>query len=113
VNLAQPPWTIDVEWMHAETSGPAAPCVVCGASDARALTTTTLADGTRVPVCGSHELAHRRVGTPARTTEELVRLAAERRRRHRRAARGDELAGMLTDAFGRTRRRDGERRRAG
>jgi hypothetical protein len=82
-------------------------------ADARALTTTTLADGTKVPVCGSHALAHRRAALRAQTRAELVSIATDRRRRHRRASTGDELAGMLTDAFAPTRRGASERRRSG
>jgi hypothetical protein len=109
VNLAQRATTIDVGWMRADTPL----CVVCGLADARALTTTTLGDGTEVVVCGSHELAHRRAGLSARTTAELANLAAERRRRHRRVPPADELAGMLSEAFAGTRRVDRERRRTG
>jgi hypothetical protein len=109
VNLAQLARTIDVEWMRADTPL----CAVCGLTDARALTTTSLADGTDVVVCGSHELTHRRAGLSARTAAELATLATERRRRHRRVPPSDELAGMLSDAFAGTRRVDRERRRTG
>jgi hypothetical protein len=44
---------------------------------------------------------------------ELVSIAKDRRRRHRRASPGDELAGMLTDAFAPARRGASERRRSG
>jgi hypothetical protein len=92
---------------------PGAPCVVCGTADARALTTTTLADGTVVPVCGSHELTHRRAPLRAQTTAELASITAERRRRHRRVLARDELAALLTEAFAPPRRAASERRRQG
>jgi hypothetical protein len=113
VNLAQPARSIDGGGMPAEAPQVHDPCVVCGMADARALTTTTLADGTRVPVCGSHELTHRRAVVPAGTTAELCGLAAERRRRHRRVVASDELAGMLSEAFAPARRGASERRRSG
>jgi hypothetical protein len=82
-------------------------------SDARALTTISLADGTPVLVCGSHELAYSRSHLRAKTRAEVVSIAADRRRRRRRASPGDELAGMLADAFAPSRRGASERRRSG
>jgi hypothetical protein len=90
-----------------------APCVVCGMTDARALTVTSLADGTRVSVCGSHELLHRRAELRARDAAELIVLARNRRKRHRRVVAGDELARMLTESFAPARRSVGDRRRTG
>jgi hypothetical protein len=54
-------------------------CVVCGASDARTLSTTTLEQGARVPVCGSHKIAHRRAERMARSVDELRLLLCDRR----------------------------------
>ena len=54
-------------------------CAVCGASDARTLSATRLEDGTRVTVCGSHKIAHRRSPKLARSVDELVALLRERR----------------------------------
>lgn len=97
--------------MPAEDSIPTRACVVCGASDARELATTTLADGTRVPVCGSHELSHRRARTVARTVEELRTLTKDRRiHGERRGDRGDELGLLLSEAFAPKRRHASARR---
>lgn len=54
-------------------------CVVCGANDARSLSYTRLADGTRLTVCGSHKLAHRRADRIATSVAELRVLVGERR----------------------------------
>jgi hypothetical protein len=54
-------------------------CAVCGASDARTLATTTLEDGARVTVCGSHKVAHRRAERMARSVDELRLLLCDRR----------------------------------
>lgn len=54
-------------------------CAVCGASDARTLSTTTLEDGKRVTVCGSHKTAHRRAERMARTVDDLRILLCDRR----------------------------------
>lgn len=54
-------------------------CVVCGATDARVLSTTTLEDGARVTVCGSHKVAHRRAERMARSVDELRILLCDRR----------------------------------
>ncbi len=86
-------------------------CVVCGIKDARVLTTTTLADGVSVAVCGSHELAHRTAATPARNVEELRALVMDRRRKDdRRSLCGDGLALLLTESFAPKRRRAVARR---
>jgi hypothetical protein len=54
-------------------------CVVCGSNDARTLATTTLEDGARVTVCGSHKIAHRRAERMARSVDELRILLCDRR----------------------------------
>jgi hypothetical protein len=55
-------------------------CVVCGSSDARLMSFTRLLDGERVPVCGSHKVAHHRSSVIAKTVEELRKIAGERRK---------------------------------
>jgi hypothetical protein len=55
-------------------------CVVCGSTDTRLLSFTRLLEGARVPVCGSHKLAHHRSEIIARTVEELCALVGERRK---------------------------------
>jgi len=54
-------------------------CAVCGTTDARTLATTRLEDGTRVVVCGSHKVAHRRAEHLARSVDELRTMLRERR----------------------------------
>jgi hypothetical protein len=54
-------------------------CAVCGATDARVLSTTTLEGGERVTVCGSHKTAHRRAETMARSIDELRLMLCDRR----------------------------------
>ena len=54
-------------------------CVVCGATDARTLSTTTLETGTRVTVCGSHKVAHRRAERMASSIDELRMMLCDRR----------------------------------
>jgi len=54
-------------------------CVVCGTADARLLGTTTLEDGVRVTVCGSHKVAHRRAERVARSVDELRMMLCDRR----------------------------------
>jgi hypothetical protein len=89
-------------------------CVVCGSTDARELCATTLANGTEVPVCGSHALSHRRAEAPAQTVEELRMLTRDRRRHvDRRAPPGDELGLLLAEAFAPKRRRASARRSGG
>lgn len=82
-------------------------CVVCGHFDARALTTTRLANGEVVIVCGTHELIHRRAESPAKSTADLRRMLTERRRGSRRGIDGDELGMRLSEAFASSDRRDG------
>lgn len=84
-------------------------CCVCGYSDTRGLTTTRLACGEVVVVCGTHELMHRRTENAARTLLELRRLLRDRREVRRRGAVADELGARLADAFI-TNRRAAERR---
>lgn len=93
------------------TSGPAA-CAVCGMSDARALVGVDLPGGSKVTLCGSHELMHRRAGAAARSIAELRGAFSDRRETDRRGGRGeiDELAERLTAAF--TSDRRGRDRRA-
>lgn len=55
-------------------------CVVCGASDARTLSSTRLEDGARVVVCGSHKIAHRRSERLAASVDDLVTMLGERRK---------------------------------
>jgi len=94
------------------TSPRPAPCVVCGLVDQRALTSASLTDGTTVPLCGSHALVYRRATTPARSVDELVRVAGDRRRAVRRGRVEDELAAKLAEAFAPARRSTRDRRRA-
>lgn len=54
-------------------------CVVCGATDARLLSTTTLEHGARVTVCGSHKVAHRRAERMASSIDELRLMLCDRR----------------------------------
>ena len=54
-------------------------CAVCGATDARVLTSTRLQGGERITVCGSHKTAHHRSGVLASTVDELKKLTADRR----------------------------------
>jgi hypothetical protein len=54
-------------------------CVVCGITDARLLSTTTLMAGERVTVCGSHKAAHRRSEKIAISIDELRKITGERR----------------------------------
>ena len=62
------------------TSPETTACVVCGSTDARLLSFTRLLGGERVPVCGSHKMAHHRSETIAKTVEELQSLTGERRK---------------------------------
>lgn len=82
-------------------------CIVCGHFDSRALSTTRLANGEVVVVCGTHELMHRRAESPARSTAELRRMLTERRRGSRRGIDGDELGMRLSEAFATSERRSG------
>jgi hypothetical protein len=54
-------------------------CAVCGSQDARTLSTTPLASGAAVIVCGSHAVAHARAGYTARSVRDLRAMLAERR----------------------------------
>ncbi len=89
-------------------------CAVCDADDARTLTTTPLASGALVFVCGSHAVAHTQAARPARTIAELARMCGERRADERRGARAshgevDELAQALAASFRGERRRESRR----
>lgn len=64
-----------------ERRGPKAEsCAVCACNDIRMLTTTRLEDGSRVTVCGSHKVAHRRQERLASSIVELVEMIGERRK---------------------------------
>jgi hypothetical protein len=64
-----------------ERRGPKAEsCAVCGCNDVRMLATTRLDDGSRVTVCGSHKIAHRRQERLASSVAELVSMIGERRK---------------------------------
>ena len=91
------------------TEAMASPCCVCGASDTRALVELTLAGGTRVVLCGTHALMHRRSRARARSAEELRHFYADRRVGGDRRGDADELAAALTAAFNGD-RREGDRR---
>jgi hypothetical protein len=86
-------------------------CVVCAERDERALSTLKLVDGTRVFVCGSHDLIYRRSGVTASTIEELRAVARDRRENTARRDEGDELGVRLTAAFSADKRSGHERRR--
>jgi hypothetical protein len=101
--------------MSAQTSSSSThTCAVCGSSDARGLSSTALASGAVVIVCGSHAVAHARAPRAARTLGELRDLLGERRESHDRrdGYRGetDELAQRLSAAFNEDRRGPGRRR---
>ena len=87
------------------------PCAVCGTSDARALVAVDLTGGERVTLCGSHDLMHRRAGSPANSLSALRTLFADRRGTDRRGGAGevDELAEALNAAFCRDRRSSARR----
>ena len=78
-------------------------CAVCGADDARTLSSTVLASGAVIIVCGSHAVAHARASWSAKSLTELrVMLADRRANRDRRGAHPgnvDELAAGLATAF--------------
>jgi len=87
-------------------------CAVCGSVDERSLSTTTLADGKGVVVCGSHQLAHVRSVRRARSVGELVSLTEDRRNGiDRRARPHDALAAILASAFAGGRLRQSDRRK--
>jgi hypothetical protein len=86
-------------------------CAVCGSCDARTLSSTALASGALVVVCGSHAVAHGRLDRPASTVSELRARLEDRRTSHdRRDARdsrlgeSDALADGLAAAFAGERR---------
>ena len=54
-------------------------CAVCGIADARTLSYTRLEDGTRVVVCGSHKVAHRRASRMASSVDQLREMLRDRR----------------------------------
>jgi hypothetical protein len=86
-------------------------CVVCGSHDARTLSSTALASGAVVIICGSHALAHGRLDRPARSVSELRTMLGERRAPNdRRDCETDELARQLARAFNPERRIAGRRR---
>ena len=89
---------------------------MCAEGDARALTTTRLATGEVVIVCGTHELMHRRASEAkgaARTEPELRSMLRQRRVTVRRGEGADELGLRLAEAFSnRERRKTGGDRRA-
>ena len=82
------------------------PCFVCGLDDARALVAVDLAGAARVTLCGSHDLMHRRAGSPADSPGALRALFGDRRGADRRGGPGevDDLAEALSSAFCRDRR---------
>lgn len=87
-------------------------CVLCGERDERALTTLKLGDrGTRVVLCGSHDLVYRRSGQIATTIDELRAIARDRRERTARRDDGDALGAQLMAAFSPDRRAEADRRR--
>ncbi len=89
----------------------AVPCSVCGHADARAMTTTMLATGEMVSVCGNHALMHERASRKAASVKELSKLAGDRRdRKDRRDGTADELGARLIAAFSGDRRKTDERR---
>jgi hypothetical protein len=86
-------------------------CVVCGEHDERSLSTLMLGDGTRVVVCGSHDLVYRRSGELACSVEELRQITRDRRERAPRRDVGDELGEKLLSAFAPNRRTADRRKR--
>ena len=99
--------------MKPSPSSCAPSCVVCGLSDARALTEIRLADGSRPTVCGTHALVAQRTPGLA-SVAALCEAAADRRDRHRRGKPGDlsadALSAGLNDAFAGGRRQAADRR---
>ena len=87
-------------------------CVVCGQKDARTLSKAALKGGSTVTVCGSHELAYKRLGTKAASSSDLKRMLADRRDSERRLPEADELGAQLSAAFSGERRAGADRRRA-
>ncbi len=100
--------------MHAHAS--LSSCVVCGAADTRTLSSTPLASGAMVIVCGSHAVAHARASRAARSVSELQGMLGDRRASNERRDRTrrdlgetDELAECLSAAFVSERRGPGRR----
>jgi len=92
-------------------AGRSVSCAICGHTDARALTTTMLATGEMVPVCGNHALMHDRAARKASSVKELMKMAGDRRdRKDRRDGTADELGASLIAAFSGDRRKTDERR---
>jgi hypothetical protein len=85
-------------------------CAICGQADLRALSTTRLARGEVVVVCGTHELMHRRSGRTAESLSDLQAMVRDRREARRRYPIADELGARLMEAFSTNRRSDGDRR---
>jgi hypothetical protein len=94
-----------------DTEKTVGPCAVCGMNDARALVAVDLTGGERATLCGSHDLMHRRAGSPATSVAALRTLFANRRGTERRGTNGDvdELAEALSAAFCRDRRSSARR----
>jgi hypothetical protein len=91
-------------------------CAVCDTDDARTLSSTVLASGAVVIVCGSHAVAHARASWSAKSLTELRAMLADRRekrdRRGGHVGNVDELAQGLASAFGaEQRQRQGPGRR--
>jgi len=76
-------------------------CSICTVSDERGLTKVSLADGTEVTVCGTHQLMFYRSGILFRTLGDMRAYLGERRRRRDRrdGVGGDALAMQLVEAF--------------
>jgi hypothetical protein len=70
-------------------------------SDARGLIEVDLKDRSRIVLCGTHELMHRRSGESAASVTELRVAFGDRRSTDRRGGPGevDELAEALSNAF--------------
>ncbi|MBL8609799.1 MAG: hypothetical protein JNL38_20870 [Myxococcales bacterium] len=90
-------------------------CSICTLSDERGLTKVSLADGTEVTVCGTHQLMFYRSGILFRTLADMRAYLGDRRRRRdrREGVGGDALAMQLVEAFAApgNRRASSDRRR--
>jgi hypothetical protein len=100
-----------VNSIHSSARPKVSGCEVCGERDERSLSTLMLGDGSRVVVCGSHDLVYRRSGQLACSVEELRQITRDRRERSPRREVGDELGEKLLAAFAPD-RRGTDRRRA-
>jgi len=100
-----------VNTIHSSSRDSLEGCVVCAERDERALSTLKLADGTRVVVCGSHDIMYRRSGQLAHSVTELRMITRARRERAPRREIGDELGERLVAAFAPARRTGTDRRR--